>query len=134
MGNMGKEHPVLSDEDVQRRLSAELPRWSLAGGCLERVYRTSGWRASLMVANTIGHLAEAAWHHPEMHLSYYATTVRLKTRKKTIGITARDFTLAKKIEDVVFWQPAKDDSPLRGIPEHKPQYKYLDYGDPPPED
>ena len=43
-------------------------------------------------------------------------------------------TLAKKIEDVVFWQPAKDDSPLRGIPEHKPQYKYLDYGDPPPED
>lgn len=134
MSHTGEEYPVLSNEDVQRRLSAELPRWSLADGCLERVYRTSGWRASLTVANVIGHIAEAAWHHPEMHLSYYATTVKLKTRKKTVGITARDFALAKKIEEVVFWQPAKDGGPLRGIPEHKPQYKYLDYGDSPSED
>ena len=122
MGNMGKEHPVLSDEDVQRRLSAELPRWSLAGGCLERVYRTSGWRASLMVANTIGHLAEAAWHHPEMHLSYYATTVRLKTVKRP-SASPRAISPWPKIEDVVFCG-GQDDSPCAASPNTNPS-KYL---------
>ena len=114
MGNMGKEHPVLSDEDVQRRLSAELPRWSLAGGCLERVYRTSGWRASLMVANTIGHLAEAAWHHPDVEVTWGKVWVKLRTHNAG-GITEKDFALAKQIEQVTLWRPGED-SLLDGTP------------------
>ncbi|MBM3733601.1 MAG: 4a-hydroxytetrahydrobiopterin dehydratase [Acidimicrobiia bacterium] len=127
---MGKtKAPVLVEIDVQSRLAAELPAWKLAGGHLERVYRTSGWRSSLLCANAIGHLAEAAWHHPDLVVSFRTVTVRLMTHDSN-GITDLDFALAKKIEDVIGWRPAAEDSPLPGTPD-SPQFKYLDYGDPP---
>ncbi len=58
-----------------------------------------------MVINTVGHLAEAAWHHPDITASYAWVEVRLMNHAAK-GITDKDFALAKKIEDVVHWQPA----------------------------
>jgi 4a-hydroxytetrahydrobiopterin dehydratase len=58
-----------------------------------------------MVVNAVGHLAEAAWHHPDITASYAWVEVRLMTHSAK-GITDKDFELAKKIEDVVHWQPA----------------------------
>ena len=57
-----------------------------------------------MVINTVGHLAEAAWHHPDITASYAWVEVRLMNHAAK-GITDKDFELAKKIEDVVQWQP-----------------------------
>ncbi|MBM3949839.1 MAG: 4a-hydroxytetrahydrobiopterin dehydratase [Rhodospirillales bacterium] len=125
---MGKtKAPVLAESDVRSRLAAELPAWTLEGGHLERVYRTSGWRSSLLCANAVGHLAEAAWHHPDLMVSFRTVTVRLMTHDSN-GITELDFALAKKIEDLIGWRPAKDGSPLPGTPD-RPEFKYLDYGD-----
>jgi pterin-4a-carbinolamine dehydratase len=90
--------------EIEMRLASDNPRWRFAEGALRRTYRTSGWRATLMVVNTIGHLAEAAWHHPEMTISYNRIDVGLSTHDAS-GITDRDFTLARKIEDVVLWRP-----------------------------
>ncbi len=59
-----------------------------------------------MVINTVGHLAEAAWHHPDITASYAWVEVRLQNHAAK-GITDKDFELAKKIEDVVHWQPGK---------------------------
>jgi 4a-hydroxytetrahydrobiopterin dehydratase len=43
------------------------------------------------------------------------------------GITDKDFELAKKIEEVVMWQPGSvDGSPLTGTPDD-PRFKYLKY-------
>jgi 4a-hydroxytetrahydrobiopterin dehydratase len=42
------------------------------------------------------------------------------------GITDKDFELAKKIEDVIQWQPAKEDGSLTGTPDD-PRFKYLKY-------
>ncbi len=39
-----------------------------------------------MVANAIGHLAEAAWHHPELEISYGRVKVALNTHEAK-GIT-----------------------------------------------
>jgi 4a-hydroxytetrahydrobiopterin dehydratase len=117
---------VYTEEEARGRLAAELPFWYTEEGCIRRVYRTGGWKASLMVVNTIGHLAEAAWHHPEVYLSYAAVTVKLMTQKAN-GITDRDFALARKIEEVVGWQPAKERSPLRGTPNDEVRFKYLEY-------
>jgi 4a-hydroxytetrahydrobiopterin dehydratase len=125
---MGKtKAPVLADGDVRSRLAAELPAWKLEGGHLERVYRTSGWRSSLLCANAIGHLAEAAWHHPDLIVSFRTVTVRLMTHDSG-GITELDFALARKIEGVIGWRPAKEGSPLPGNPD-RPEFKYLHYGD-----
>ena len=53
-----------------------------------------------MVINAVGHLAEAAWHHPEIAASYAWVEVRLQNHSAK-GITDKDFELARKIEDVV---------------------------------
>ena len=50
-----------------------------------------------MVVNTVGHLSEAAWHHPDLRVSYAWVEVRLKTHSAN-GITDKDFSLAAKIE------------------------------------
>lgn len=118
--------PAYSEDEVRARLVADLPHWKLEDGAIQRVYRTSGWKSTLLVANTVGHLAEAAWHHPELCLTYYAVTIKLRTRKAD-GVTERDLALARKIEEVIGWQPAKEQSPFRGTPNEKAQYKYLDY-------
>ena len=53
-----------------------------------------------MVINAVGHLAEAAWHHPDITASYAFVEVRLQNHAAK-GITDKDFELAKKIEDVI---------------------------------
>jgi 4a-hydroxytetrahydrobiopterin dehydratase len=40
------------------------------------------------------------------------------------GITDKDFELAKKIEDLVQWQPGKDGGALKGPPASQPYIKY----------
>jgi 4a-hydroxytetrahydrobiopterin dehydratase len=117
-----------SDEDVEARLKEELPHWYLEDGWIRRKYKTSGWKATLMVVNAVGHLAEAAFHHPDLTVSYAFVIVKLKNHAAK-GITNKDFALARKIEEVIHWQPAREDSPLEGTP-NDPRFKYIKY-DPP---
>ena len=64
-----KSNKIYSVQEVEEKLKAELPSWYLENGWIRRKYKTSGWKATLMVVNTIGHLAEAAWHHPDLAVS-----------------------------------------------------------------
>ena len=108
------------------RLKAELPAWTLEGGALCRVIRTGGWKATLMVVNTIGHLAEAAWHHPDLAVSYNQVRIALSTHEAK-GITERDFALASKLEQVLMWQPgAEPGAVLEGTPAD-PRHAYIVY-------
>jgi 4a-hydroxytetrahydrobiopterin dehydratase len=117
---------VLTPEEIEQRLSQELPHWYFENGWIRRKYRTSGWKATLMVVNTIGHLAEAAWHHPDLSISYAFVIVKLVTHSAK-GITEKDFALAKKIESVIQWQPALTNPDiLEGTPDD-PRFKYLKY-------
>lgn len=118
------EH-VYSDEEVTSRLAAELPGWRLEGGTIRRRYTVEGWKSTLMVVNAVGHLAEAAWHHPEIGASYGSVEVALSTHSAG-GITDRDFALARKIEDVVAWRPGAEDGPLSGTPDD-PRHAYVDH-------
>ena len=86
---------VYSEEEIALRLAEDLPHWYYENGWIRRKYRTSGWKASLMVVNTVGHLAEAAWHHPDLAVSYAFVIVKLVTHSAK-GITDKDFMLAKK--------------------------------------
>ena len=56
---------VYSLKEIEKYLETRLPNWYYENGWIRRKYKTSGWKSTLMVINTIGHLAEAAWHHPE---------------------------------------------------------------------
>lgn len=120
-----KHEEIYADEEVQQWLSEKLPTWELEGGWIRRKYKTSGWKGTLMVINTVGHLAEAAFHHPDLVASYAFLIVKLKTHSAK-GITNKDFELAQKIEEVVMWQPGKEDGALEGTPDD-PRFKYIKY-------
>ena len=112
----GSKERTYSDEEVQEWLKRELQHWHLEGGWIRREYHTHSWKGTLMVINTVGHLAEAAWHHPDITASYAWVEVRLKNHAAK-GITDKDFELAKKIEEVIQWQPGKAGGALEGTPQ-----------------
>ena len=121
----GKDE-TYTEEEIEARLKDELPNWYYEGGWIRRKYKTSGWKATLMVVNTVGHLAEVAWHHPDLTVSYAFVIVKLMNHAAK-GVTDKDFELAKKIEDVIQWQPAMEEgSALDGTPED-PRFKYIKY-------
>src|SRR6195952_4032921 len=91
---------VYSDEEIQQRLTGALQHWYMEDGWLRRKYKTEGWKGTLMVVNTVGHLAEAAWHHPDLTVSYAFVVVKLSTHTAR-GIPDKDFALGNKIEEVV---------------------------------
>lgn len=118
---------VYSPAEITERLAAELPHWTYEDNWIRRKYKTGGWKGTLMVVNTVGHLAEAAWHHPDMTVSYAFVIVKL-TNHAAKGVTNKDFALAKKIEDVIQWQPAREEGAvLEGTPNDDPRFKYLKY-------
>lgn len=114
-----------NDEEVKARLEKELPHWYLENGWIRRKYKTSGWKATLMVINTVGHLAEAAFHHPDLTASFAFVIVKL-TNHAAKGITDKDFELAQKIEQVIMWQPGTEGGALVGTPDDA-RFKYIKY-------
>jgi 4a-hydroxytetrahydrobiopterin dehydratase len=94
MSEAAKEE-TYSELEIKARLQQELPRWVYEGGWIRRTYKTASWKGTLMVINTVGHLAEAAWHHPDLTASYAWVEVRLQNHAAK-GITDKDFELAKK--------------------------------------
>lgn len=118
---------AMAETDVIEWLAANLPAWRLEEGWIRRTYKTASWKGTLMVVNTVGHLAEAAWHHPDLTISYAWVEVRLVTHSAK-GITGKDLALAKKIEDVVFWQPGKEEgAALEGTPAGDMRFAYVKY-------
>ena len=112
-------------EEIESYLKNNLPNWYFENCWIRRKYKTSGWKGTLMVINTIGHLAEAAWHHPDISASYAFVIVKLQNHAAK-GITQKDFSLAEKIESVVQWNPSTEDNTLEGTPED-PRFKYIKY-------
>jgi 4a-hydroxytetrahydrobiopterin dehydratase len=124
MSDTAKEK-TYSEAEIKARLEQELPRWYYENGWIRRKYRTASWKGTLMVINTVGHLAEAAWHHPDLTASYAWVEVRLQNHAAR-GITDKDFELAKKIEQVVLWQPGTEGGALEGTPSDQ-RFAYIDY-------
>jgi 4a-hydroxytetrahydrobiopterin dehydratase len=119
---MAKKEETFSEADIAEKLK-DLPGWYFEEGWIRRAYKTDGWHTTLMLVNTIGYLAEAAYHHPDLNVTWARITVKLSTHSAG-GITAKDFELARRIEDVVLWRPAEG-AALEGTPN-----KFVRGGDP----
>jgi 4a-hydroxytetrahydrobiopterin dehydratase len=118
---MAQKEPTYDEAQIAERLSA-LPGWYFEDGWIRRVYKTDGWPTTLMLVNAIGYLAEAAYHHPDLSVTWARVTVKLSTHSAG-GITDKDFELARRIEDVVLWRP--QGGALEGTPN-----KFVRSGDP----
>jgi len=119
---MPTKEPTYDDAQIAERLR-ELPGWYLEGGWIRRVYKTDGWPTTLMLVNAIGYVSEAAYHHPDLSVTWARVTVKLSTHSAG-GITDKDFALARRIEDLALWRPNEGDA-LEGTPN-----KFVRSGDP----
>ena len=120
---MFEEGDAMSDEKLHVYGEGEIPAklaehgltgWYYEDGWLRRKYNTDGWPTTLMLVNAVGYLAEAAWHHPDLSVTWGKVWVKLKTHSAG-GITDRDFALAERIEALVLWRPPAG-GPLDGTP------------------
>jgi len=117
---MAKDTPY-TEAQIAEQLAA-LPGWYYEDEWIRRVYKTDGWQATLMLVNTVAYLSEAAYHHPDLSVTWARVVVKLQTHDAG-GITGKDFELARKIEDVVLWRPTG--GALAGTPN-----KWIRSGDP----
>jgi 4a-hydroxytetrahydrobiopterin dehydratase len=119
---MSKKEPTYDEAGIAERLH-ELPGWYYEDGWIRRVYKTDGWATTLMLVNVIGYCAEAAFHHPDLAVTWARVVVKLTTHSAG-GITDKDLALARRIEEVVLWRPAEGNA-LVGTPN-----KWVRSGDP----
>ena len=119
---MSDKEPTYTEAQIAERLKA-LAGWYYEDGWIRRVYKTDGWPTTLMLVTAIGYCAEAAYHHPDLSVTYARLTVKLMTHSAG-GITDKDFELARRIEDAVLWRPAQG-AALEGTPN-----KFVRSGDP----
>ena len=116
---------VFDEKQINEKLKSELEGWEYDGKWIRKTFKTHSWKGTLMVINTVGHLAEVAWHHPDIAASYGFVIVKLQNHAAK-GITDKDFLLAEKIESVVQWQPSNEENTLEGTPDD-PRFKYIKY-------
>jgi 4a-hydroxytetrahydrobiopterin dehydratase len=117
-----EKEQTYTESQIAERLR-ELPGWYFEDGWIRRVYKTDGWPTTLMLVNAIGFCAEAAYHHPDLAVTWGRVQVKLSTHSAG-GITEKDFTLARRIEDIALWRPAEGGA-LTGTPN-----KFVRSGDP----
>ena len=115
---------VFNESEINEYIQKNLKGWSFDGKWIRKTYKTHSWKSTLMVVNSIGHLAEAAWHHPDLTVSYAFVIVKLQNHAAK-GITEKDFSLAAEFEKVINWKPSPE-STLEGTPDDQ-RFKYIKY-------
>jgi 4a-hydroxytetrahydrobiopterin dehydratase len=118
---MVKKDPTYDDTQIAERLK-DLPGWWYEDGWIRRTYKTDGWPTTLMLVNLIGYLAEAAYHHPDLSVTWARVIVKLQNHAAG-GITDKDFELARQFDAIALWRPTG--GALEGTPN-----KFVRSGDP----
>jgi 4a-hydroxytetrahydrobiopterin dehydratase len=90
---MAGDH-VLTESELHEALTG-LPGWEVRDNWLRRTFATPGWPHTVMLVATIGYLAEAAWHHPDLSVGYAQVTVKLQTHRVR-AVTYSDVELARR--------------------------------------
>ncbi len=122
---MSNKIKVFDKLEVEKFLKKNLAGWDYDGKWIRKTYKTHSWKSTLMVVNVVGHLAESAWHHPDLQVSYAFVEVKLMNHSMK-GITQLDFDLAKKIDEFVLWRPINEKLSLEGTPSD-PRFAYIKY-------
>lgn len=96
---------TLSDIEIQRELSA-LAGWSRKGNEITKTFQFDGFPAAVAFVQAIVPIAEGMNHHPDVDVRYSRVIIKLSTHDQG-GITKKDLTQARKIEEVALAKPTK---------------------------
>jgi 4a-hydroxytetrahydrobiopterin dehydratase len=87
----------LTDAEIDEAL-ASLPEWSRDGDLLRRTVRTAGFSAAADLVRAVARAADAADHHPDVHITRYRNVTFELTTHAAKAITRRDVELAAEID------------------------------------
>jgi len=90
--------PNLSDIEIQRELNA-MEGWSRKGEALVKVFEFPTFPAGIAWVTRVADAAETLNHHPDLDIRYTKISAQLTTHD-TGGITARDFALARTMDEL----------------------------------
>ena len=74
-----------------------VPEWALRGNAIERTFEFADFNGAMKFVNVVAETANAAHHHPDLHIHWNKVRVALYTHS-TGGVTELDFRLAEKID------------------------------------
>lgn len=86
----------LSEAEVNAHLG-KTDGWARQGDEIFKTYTLTSFPAALVFVSTVGHLAEAVDHHPDILVKYKKVTLTLSTHSAG-GLTEKDFALASQID------------------------------------
>ncbi len=95
---MPKELVKLTDEEIQAHLK-KLSHWEIDNEMLQRRFILPSFPSTMFFACAVAHVAEVGQHHPDMNISYNKLAVRFVTHSAG-GITAKDFEMAQKVDEL----------------------------------
>ena len=88
----------LTQAEITSQL-AEVPGWEIVDGKLQKTFTFASFVMAFGFMSSVALLAEAMGHHPDWSNVYNRVTIALTTHDVG-GISALDFTLAKKIAEI----------------------------------
>lgn len=88
------------DENALAALLASDGGWEREGGALTKTFKRSGFTDALALVNEIGKAANAADHHPDLHIEAYRRVRVVLTTHATGGISDADVQLARRIDEL----------------------------------
>jgi 4a-hydroxytetrahydrobiopterin dehydratase len=89
---------LLSDREVEEKL-ARLAGWQRSGDAIEKSFKRGDFVGAVEFVSSLVEPAEAMNHHPDLSISWETVTVTISTHSEG-GLTAADFELAAKIDDL----------------------------------
>lgn len=87
----------LKAEEITEKLKT-LPGWELRENAIAKRFRFKEFMDGIGFVNRIAEIAEAADHHPDILIAYTRVTFTCSTHSEG-GVTDKDLTLARQIED-----------------------------------
>ena len=90
----------LSVKEAEKFLAAS-PLWELKDDAISRVFRFKDFREAIGFVNRLAAVANEMDHHPEISISYNEVRIECSTHKVG-GLSSLDFTLAERIDRLVF--------------------------------
>jgi 4a-hydroxytetrahydrobiopterin dehydratase len=90
----------LTNADLAAAL-AGLPEWSHDGDLIRRSVRLGGFRAAADLVRAVADAADAANHHPDVHITGYRNVTFELTTHAAGAITSRDIELATEIDRLI---------------------------------
>jgi 4a-hydroxytetrahydrobiopterin dehydratase len=88
----------LNETEISNQLQ-NLPGWTVENRQLRHTYQFRNFVEAINFIDRLVEPAETAGHHPDIVISYNKVTIFLTTHDVG-GLTAKDFALAKKIDQI----------------------------------